>query len=121
MKIVSRQNPIKHYHWGAERSGTGPSDGWVLVEERSLSVKLERMPPHQSERMHFHRNAQQFFFILKGQAIFEIENERLEIGVNQGIHIRPGQTHRIMNEGEEDLEVLLSSQPAVGEDRIIAE
>lgn len=115
MNIVSKNNPLKHYHWG------DGCDGWNLVDESSLSVKLERMPPHTAEQKHFHEKAQQFFFILKGEAVFEIQRERITVKKEQGIHIRPGKLHQIMNESNEDLEFLLSSQPSTVSDRMNVE
>jgi mannose-6-phosphate isomerase-like protein (cupin superfamily) len=114
MDFVSKYRPLKHYHWGEG----GRCEGWILVDESGLSVKLEKMPPHTSEQKHMHRVSQQFFYILKGIAVFEIENEQLELQTNQGIHIPAGKQHKVINEGEEDLELLLSSQPAIGNDRI---
>jgi len=114
MTIVSKNNSLNHYQWGGQMS----CDGWILLDDQALCVKQERMPPHSSEQRHVHRFSQQFFYILKGLAVFEIENVRMELQANQGIHIRPGLSHRVINEGEEDLELLLTSQPAIGNDRI---
>jgi mannose-6-phosphate isomerase-like protein (cupin superfamily) len=104
-----------HYQWGEN------CDGWNLVEENSLSVKLERMPPHTSEQKHFHATAKQFFYILKGEAVFEIKRERITVKKEQGIYIEAGKEHRIINESNEDLEFLLSSQPSTVNDRINVE
>ncbi|HSZ84439.1 MAG TPA: cupin domain-containing protein [Puia sp.] len=101
-----------HYHWG------GNCDGWNLVEENSLSVKLERMPPKTSEQKHYHQHSQQFFYILKGEAIFEIQQERITVKSKQGIHISAGKEHRIINESNEDVEFILTSQPSTVNDRI---
>jgi mannose-6-phosphate isomerase-like protein (cupin superfamily) len=115
MKIASKDNPLKHYQWGDN------CDGWNLVDESSLSVKLERMPPHTAEQKHFHEKAQQFFYILKGEAVFEIERERITVKQEQGIYLKPGKLHKIINENDEDLEFLLSSQPSTANDRINVE
>ncbi len=115
MNIVSKTNPLKHYRWGAS------CDGWDLVNESSFSVKLERMPPHTSEQRHFHEKARQFFYVLKGEAIFEIELDRITVKQEQGIHIDAGRQHRIINESKQDLEFLLSSQPSTIHDRINCE
>ena len=93
-------------------------DGWNLVDENSLSVKLERMPPKTSEQKHSHQHAQQFFYILKGEAIFEIQQERIHLKSEQGIHIATGKEHRIINESNEDVEFILTSQPSTANDRI---
>ena len=111
MTPVSKNNPLKHYRWGDH------CDGWNLVDERELSVKLERMPPHTAEQKHVHQQAQQFFFILQGEALFEIEGEKIRVAANQGIHIRAGQRHRIVNDGDQAIEFLLSSQPSTQHDR----
>jgi mannose-6-phosphate isomerase-like protein (cupin superfamily) len=47
------------------------------LQKSNLSVIEERMPPGASEVGHFHRNAQQFFLILSGQAIMEANGGRL--------------------------------------------
>lgn len=108
---VLSKNNTPHYNWGEG------CDGWVFVENENLSVKQERMPAHASERLHYHTKAQQFFFILKGIATFEIESESIEVKANEGLHIEAGKKHRIINNGEDDLEFILSSQPATKSDR----
>lgn len=112
MNIVSRQQPLKHYVWG------DGCDGWNLVEGPSLSVKRERMPPHTAEQRHYHERARQFFYILKGTALFETDQGRISVQAEQGLEIAPGIRHRILNEGSEDLEFILSSQPSTAGDRI---
>jgi len=111
MKPVSKEQSLKHYTWG------NACDGWNLVDEASLSVKKERMPPGTSEALHYHQYAQQFFFILKGTASFEIEAEHIIVNEQEGIHIPAGKKHRISNQAGEDLEFILSSQPSTKEDR----
>ena len=112
MNIVSKNNPLNHYQWGNN------CDGWNFVDESSLSVKLERMPAKTSEKKHFHEKSQQFFFILKGEAIFEMQQERIYVKAGHGIHIKAGTQHKIINESSEDLEFILTSQPSTVNDRI---
>ena len=112
MKTVSRDNPLTHYQWGAL------CDGWNLVDTAGLSVKMERMPPHTAEQEHYHRHARQFFFVLRGEAIFDTQEGRVEVKEQEGLEIGPGLRHRILNEGEEDLEFILCSQPNTAGDRI---
>ena len=112
MRIVSKDNCIKHYQWG-----TG-CDGWVLADTKELSVKQERMPAQTAEQLHYHRFAQQFFFILTGTASFEVEEEKFTVEAGQGFYIGPGKKHRILNETASDIEFILSSQPSTNNDRI---
>jgi len=111
-KVVSKHEPLKHYQWG------NVCDSWNLVENVGLSVKQEMMPAGASEQLHYHEKSQQFFFVLAGTATFEIEGKQIEVSVHEGLHILPGQKHRIINNGSSDLEFILCSQPAIVNDRI---
>jgi len=111
MKIVSKEHPLKHYLWGNQ------CEGWNLVDENMLSVKLETMPSGTEEILHYHQHAQQFFFILKGEAVFEIEGEIVLVHEKEGIHINPKEKHRIMNGSDTAMEFILCSQPSTQHDR----
>ncbi|CAN5314169.1 hypothetical protein BH11BAC6_BH11BAC6_18560 [soil metagenome] len=114
--IVSKNNtPLgdggNHYQWG------NGCDGWVLVDSEMLSVKQECMPAQTSETLHYHEKAQQFFFILKGIATFELENVSYIVEAGNGMHIAQGKKHRIINNTAADIEFILSSQPSTSKDR----
>ena len=109
--MVSKHNSLKHYQWGNN------CDGWNFVDDNSLSVKQERMPPNTEEQLHYHQNAQQFFFILKGTATFEIDGTTTAVNENEGICIHPMAKHKIMNRANADLEFILTSQPSTINDR----
>ncbi|HEY6978819.1 MAG TPA: cupin domain-containing protein [Chitinophagaceae bacterium] len=116
MTVVSKNNtPLgeggNHYVWGDK------CEGWILADTESLSVKQELMPPLTAEILHYHEKAQQFFFILKGIATFEVEEQGFTVTAGQGLHIKAGNKHRIINNSGEDLEFLLSSQPSTNNDR----
>ena len=112
MKPVSKQRPLTQYTWGKA------ANAWDLVDEKTLSVKLESMPPGEEELLHYHAHAQQFFYILKGIASFEIEGEQREVKQEEGFYIGPNQKHRIMNRSKQALEFILCSQPSTADDRI---
>jgi len=111
MAVVSKKNPLQHYQWG------DGCDGWVLVDTEALSVKQERMPPNTAEALHYHKHSQQFFFILRGTATFEVESQTFRVTAGEGFHVKAGGKHRIINEADEDLEFVLSSQPSTSNDR----
>ena len=77
------------------------------------------MPPGAAEARHKHAAAQQFFYILKGEATFELEGETLLLKPGEGLHIRPGQVHRISNETRELLAFLVVSEPHAHGDRVL--
>ena len=112
MSKVSKQQSLKVYQWG------DGCDGWTLVDKPELSVKQERMRAGAAEQLHYHERAQQFFFILKGTATFEIDGELIEVNEQEGIEIKKGTKHRISNNTNGDLEFILSSQPSTQNDRI---
>lgn len=109
---VSIEAPLKHYQWG------NACDGWNFVDNAALAVKQERMPAGTAEALHYHQYAQQFFFILKGTATFEIDGETIVVNEQEGIHIPAGRKHRISNTTSSAIEFILSSQPSTAEDRV---
>ena len=111
MQIINKEKALQHYTWGDN------CDGWVFVDTEALSVKQERMPQQAAETLHYHEKAQQFFFILKGIATFEMEDDFFSVKENEGFHIPAGKKHRIINNANTDLEFILSSQPSTNNDR----
>ncbi len=112
MTPVSKYQPLQHTRWGMN------CDAWMLLEEASLGIKQELMPPGSAEQLHYHKMAQQFFFILKGQALFEINKNLVLVNQGEGLHIKAGENHALRNTGTENLEFIVCSQPSIGSDRI---
>ncbi|WP_300675701.1 cupin domain-containing protein [Soonwooa sp.] len=110
--IAKSTQTSEHYTWGDH------CDGWHLLKTDSLSVIQERMPPKTEESLHFHQKSQQFFYILKGVATFEVEGETVIVNSNQGLHIKPNTNHRIFNREDFDLEFLVISEPKSHGDRV---
>ncbi|MEO7140871.1 MAG: cupin domain-containing protein [Ferruginibacter sp.] len=113
MKItgIDKTN-TESYNWGQNCLG------WPLLNTPGLSVKLENMPSGTIEKQHFHMNAQQFFFILKGEAAFYIEGQKHILKNGQGFLVAPKAKHYIQNATNEVLEFLVISQPSAITDRI---
>ncbi|WGS84001.1 cupin domain-containing protein [Methylomonas sp. UP202] len=111
MQAIDRSS-AEHYQWGAA------CDGWHLVKRADMSVISERVPPGASEVRHFHAGARQFFYILRGDAIMEINGKRIQLSQGQGIEVAPGTPHQFVNESIADVEFLVISLPATTGDRI---
>jgi mannose-6-phosphate isomerase-like protein (cupin superfamily) len=92
--------------------------GWHLLDSSSLSVIEEEMPPGTSEQQHLHKNAQQVFYILEGEATFTLEEETLQVVARESLHIPAGTAHRISNETNKPLRFLVISEPKAQGDRI---
>lgn len=112
--IIDKQS-AHHYKWADN------CDSWVLVNTPGLSVKHEKMPAGTKEKLHFHSNAQQFFFILKGKAVFYHNDKKEIIESQQGFLVIPMTRHYIANETKEPLEFLVISQPDTTNDRVNCE
>lgn len=108
---VSRDN-AEHYRWGHD------CDGWYLVKDPQLSVIEEFMPPGAAEIRHHHEHAQQFFYILNGEVLMEINGETTLVRAGSGIRILPGTRHQIRNPSSDAVRFLVISQPPSHGDRI---
>jgi mannose-6-phosphate isomerase-like protein (cupin superfamily) len=100
-----------HYTWG------DGCDGWHLVRAEGLSVIEERMPPATAEARHRHRRARQFFRVLSGVLRIEVEGRDVRVPAGHGLEIAPGDAHQVFNDGPEDAEFLVVSQPPSHGDR----
>jgi mannose-6-phosphate isomerase-like protein (cupin superfamily) len=110
MRVVD-VNSSERYQWGAG------SEGWHLLKHPELSVIQERVPPGDRERRHFHSRARQFFYVLEGEAILEVEGSRFALRSGQGLEVPPGAPHQFMNESSESVNFLLVSSPPSHSDR----
>ena len=110
-RAVSREN-ADHYRWGKD------CDAWYLVNDAQLSVIEEFMPPGAAEIRHHHQKAQQFFYILSGEVLMEVEGETTLLRAGSGIRILPGKHHQIRNPSSGAVRFLVISHPRSHDDRI---
>lgn len=111
---ISKHN-AEHYIWSDN------CDGWHLVKNNDLSVIHECMPINTSEVRHYHNYARQFFFILSGTAILEIDGERITLNPQEGMEVPPLIPHQMINESDGDVEFLVISQPNSKGDRVLTD
>jgi mannose-6-phosphate isomerase-like protein (cupin superfamily) len=107
---VNREN-AEHYRWGDD------CDGWHLVKDEHLSVIEEMMPTGAAEVRHRHQHAQQFFFVLAGEILMEIEGELTLVRAGSGIRVMPGTRHQVRNPSSSSARFLVISQPPSHGDR----
>lgn len=101
----------ERYQWG------NGSHGWHLLNHADLSVIQESVPAGDRERRHFHWTARQFFYILQGNAVLEVDGTRFELGPGQGLEVPPGAPHQFINESDEMVTFLVVSSPHAHGDR----
>jgi mannose-6-phosphate isomerase-like protein (cupin superfamily) len=109
---VNREN-AEHYRWGHD------CDAWHLVRDEHLSVIEEMMPTGAAEVRHRHERAQQFFYVLSGEILLEIEGELTLVHAGSGIRILPGTRHLVRNPSSTAARFLVISQPPSRGDRIL--
>jgi len=107
---VNRGN-AKHYRWGDN------CDAWYLVNDEQLSVIEELMPPGAAEIRHLHQKAQQFFYLLTGEVLMEVEGETTLLSAGSGIRVLAGQRHHIRNPSSGPVRFLVISHPRSHGDR----
>ncbi|GAP99983.1 cupin domain-containing protein [Leptolyngbya sp. NIES-2104] len=111
MNIVDVTN-AEQYPWGEG------CRGWHLLKRDDFSIIEECVPPGQSEQRHFHEHSRQFFYILQGEAVLEIEGHCYRLRSHQGIEIPPNVAHQFRNESESEVRFLVISVPKAQGDRI---
>jgi mannose-6-phosphate isomerase-like protein (cupin superfamily) len=102
----------EHFTWG------DACDGWHLMKQSDLSIVQERVPPGAGEVRHVHNRAQQFFYILSGSAVLELEDRAVHCRAGQGVPVSPGIVHRFANSGNQEVVFLVISSPSTTGDRI---
>lgn len=108
--MVSKLNG-EHFVWKTV------CDGWHLAKSDDLSVIHERMPAHTAEDRHLHKKVRQFFFVLRGEATFELEGNLEQLRALEGLEISPGLAHQIRNDSDHELEFLVISSDLARNDR----
>ncbi len=109
------KSTAEHYIWGNR------CDGWHLVKNPQLSVIQERMPGDTAEVRHFHRHAQQFFYVLSGEAVMEVNGHPVVLTAGEGIWISAGVSHQMKNDSSDEVQFLVISQPPSHGDRVLPE
>ena len=109
--IRSTEN-ANQYSWGSGCSA------WQLVNTPNFYVVEESMPPGSSEVEHHHENSKQYFYVLGGHAVFTVDGTDVHLSANQSIYIEPGSRHKVRNESNTDLRLLIVSSPPSLNDRI---
>jgi mannose-6-phosphate isomerase-like protein (cupin superfamily) len=110
MKLISTET-AEHYTWG------DGCDGWFFLKSDGFHVIQEKMPPHSSEVMHYHRNSRQLFYVLRGELTMYTVTGLLVIPAGHAVSIEPSVAHQARNDSNEVIEFLTISCPPSHRDR----
>jgi len=112
MLSISDKNNSEKYSWG------DGCLGWRLMNCEDLSVIEEEVPAGKFERRHYHIEGRQFFYILSGHAVMEVEGVEYKISTGQGVAIEPGKKHQFKNVYDEPVKFIVVTAPKKAGDRI---
>lgn len=70
------------------------------------------IPKGATNKLHYHPEAEETYYIIKGKAKMVVDNDEFEVSVGDGVFIKPFEKHKIFQLGEENLEFLVVCAPA---------
>ena len=77
------------------------------------------IPPGKSSPRHYHKVAEETFYILRGNARLRVDEEEFDLSPGQACLIEPFEIHQVLSVGSEELVFLaVSSPPWVPEDSV---
>jgi mannose-6-phosphate isomerase-like protein (cupin superfamily) len=105
----------------------GPDGGIIreLAASRNSSARKQSLaeatiPVGETVIEHYHKITEEFYYILDGTGLMEIEGEEREVGPGDTVIIVPGQRHKIANNGKIPLVLLACCSPQwTAEDQIL--
>jgi mannose-6-phosphate isomerase-like protein (cupin superfamily) len=83
------------------------------------SVAEIRHPPGTASMEHYHKEAEEVYFVLSGRGGIRVDGETRSIGPGDVVVIVPGQQHKVWQEGEGDLVLLVTCAPAYSVEEVI--
>jgi mannose-6-phosphate isomerase-like protein (cupin superfamily) len=78
-----------------------------------------RHPPGTASQEHYHTEAEEAYFVLEGKGKISIDGETGDIGPGDVVAIAPGQRHKVWQEGQGDLVLLVTCVPAYSVEEVV--
>ncbi len=92
----------------------------LLADRNSCIVKQSlaeaRVRPAQSTTPHYHPRTEEIYYILSGQGLMRVGDDRQTVGPGDAIAIPPGAPHQITNTGSIELKFLCCCAPGYQDD-----
>ena len=79
---------------------------------KNQSLAEARIKPGASTIRHYHKKAEEIYFITRGKGRIRLGKKQFNVGPGDAIPILPGTPHRITNTGKVDLVILCCCAPA---------
>jgi mannose-6-phosphate isomerase-like protein (cupin superfamily) len=88
---------------------------------RNQSLAEARLPPGASTTGHHHVKTEEIYYVLEGQGLMQVGQERRQVGPGDTIAVPPGAYHQMTNTGPTVLKFLCCCAPAYEHDDTILE
>ena len=83
---------------------------WTMGTEH-LWVGMSEIDPGSRSNRHSHPN-EEVFFVVAGRGRAVVDTEEVDVGPGSVVLVPSGETHQLVNTGDEPLQVLCSAAPA---------
>ena len=83
------------------------------------SVAEIRHPPGTASLEHYHTEAEEVYVVTSGQGGIRVDGETRSIGPGDGVVIVPGERHKVWQEGDGDLVLLVTCAPAYSVEEVV--
>lgn len=95
-----------------------------LASPRSSSLTRHslaeiRHPPGTASQEHFHTESEEVYFVIDGQGGIRVDGETRTIGPGDVVIVAPGERHKVWQEGEVDLVLLVTCVPAYSVEEVV--
>jgi mannose-6-phosphate isomerase-like protein (cupin superfamily) len=77
-------------------------------------------PAGTASEAHYHRQAEEVYYVLSGRGGVRIDGQTQSIGPGDTVVILPGQRHQVWQEGNTDLVLLVTCVPAYSLDDVVS-
>ena len=88
-----------------------------LEQGPRMNFGIVQLMPGNVVSPHVHRQMQESFFILQGSVTMYIDGEKVDLVKGDYIHLEPGEAHKICNESDEILRMVVTAAPFVEGDK----
>jgi mannose-6-phosphate isomerase-like protein (cupin superfamily) len=78
-----------------------------------------RHPPGTASQEHYHTEAEEVYFVIEGQGGIRVDGETRTIGPGDVVVITRGERHKVWQDGEGDLVLLVTCVPAYTVDEVV--
>ena len=76
-------------------------------EDAGHLLQVVTVPPRTKQRLHFHREQTEVFYVLEGQAVIELAGDELSARPGDAFVCSPGDRHSLWNQSDEGFRLVV--------------